>query len=232
MRRRVAGGQDVGHLMLSDREKVFDYIYEHGVWLNGGNESTLSGLGSELRATEVVRSGLHEMLASIGSQSLLDVGCGDFTWMQQVDLGGRDYIGIDIVEGVIADNIERFSSERRAFRCVDAVSQDLPIADVVLCREILFHLSFADGHRLLRNIQRSGASHIIATSDTATAFNSNIRTGDYRVLNLNRGPYRFPAPLSWIADDGVVPGRRLGVWKLNEISGPDWRTEGVQVGRP
>jgi SAM-dependent methyltransferase len=217
LRRRIGQGLDVKYLSLQDRRDVFDYVYENGVWLGGREEGALSGPGSEFSTTKRVRDGLPKLLSNIDGRSLLDVGCGDFNWMQHVDLVGVDYLGVDIVQAVIADNNKRFGSENRRFRHLDAISEDLPIADAVLCREILFHLSFADGRQLLRNVKRSGASHLIATSDTANRFNSNIKTGDFRALNLQRGPYRFPAPLTWIADDDVMPGRILGVWDVTNI---------------
>jgi hypothetical protein len=148
---------------------------------------------------------------------LLDIGCGDFTWMQHVDLGA-DYIGIDVVPSVISANENAFGSMTRTFHCIDAVDDPLPTADAVLCREVLFHLSFGDIERLVGNVRISGARYLIATSDTCTAFNANIRTGDYRLLNLRRRPFRFPRPQVWLPDDSRVGGRGLGVWSLEDIS--------------
>lgn len=216
MKRRLAREQDISHLFAADRKQVFDHIYDQGVWLERGDQVTRSGSGSELAATTQVRHFLPALLANIGARSVLDIGCGDFTWMQHVDLGA-DYIGIDIVSPVIRANEKAFGSMTRTFYCVDAVDDPLPGADAVLCREVLFHLSFADIARLVNNVQRSGARYLIATSDTCTAFNADIRTGDYRLLNLRRRPFRFPRPQAWLPDDARVSGRGLGAWSLEEI---------------
>ncbi len=216
MKRRMAREQNIGHLFAADRKQVFDQIYTQGVWLESADQVTRSGAGSELAATTQVRDFLPALLARIGARSMLDIGCGDFTWMQHVDLGA-DYIGIDVVASVISANEDTFGSMTRTFYCIDAVDDPLPRADAVLCREVLFHLSFADIERLVGNVRISGARYLIATSDTRTAFNANIRTGDYRMLNLRRRPFRFPRPQVWLPDDSRVSGRGLGVWSLEEI---------------
>jgi len=216
MKRRLARDQNISHLFAADRKQAFDQIYAEGVWLERGDQVARSGSGSEFAATTQVRRFLPALLTHVGARSLLDIGCGDFTWMQHVDLD-VGYIGIDIVPSVIKANDSAFGSMSRTFHCIDAVDEPLPRADAVLCREVLFHLSLADIERLVGNVRRSGARFLIATTDTCTAFNADIRTGDYRLLNLRRRPFRFPGPLAWSPDDSRVSGRGLGVWSLTEI---------------
>jgi len=217
MSRRAAQGMNIGHLALKDRRQVFGYVYEQGVWLNGQSEGARSGLGSELEATQILRERLSTVLRPLGTASLLDIGCGDFTWMQHVELGEIRYLGVDIVQSVIDSDQERFGSGNRSFQCLDAVSEPLPAADVALCREVLFHLSFADGRSLLANVRRAGIRYLIATTDGGTAFNADITTGDFRVINLHRRPYRFPEPEAWIPDDSVVSGRGRGLWSVKTL---------------
>ncbi|SCG60864.1 class I SAM-dependent methyltransferase [Micromonospora halophytica] len=216
LRRRAARGVDVGYLFAGSRRQVFEQIYRQGAWLKGEQQWSRSGAGSEIEATGELRAALPGVLARLGARSLLDVGCGDFNWMREVELG-VEYTGVDIVESVIRANTESHASPHRSFRCLDAVQGPLPRADAVLCREVLFHLSFADAERVLANIRSCGARHLIATSDDATGFNADIRTGDFRLLNLRRRPFTFPAPLHRIADDAVQPGRGIGVWRIEDI---------------
>ncbi|MFF5173156.1 class I SAM-dependent methyltransferase [Micromonospora sp. NPDC000089] len=216
-RKRSARGLPVDYLFAGSRAKVFEQVYHHGVWMMTDDQQSRSGTGSALGATGQLREALPGLLARLGARSLLDVGCGDFNWMSEVDLGAVEYTGVDIVPSVIQDNLARHRTAKRSFRCLDAVTEALPQADAVLCREVLFHLSFSDAERLLDNIRSSGARHLIATTDTATGFNSDIRTGDFRLLNLRRRPFAFPEPLHVIADDVVQPGRGVGVWRIEEI---------------
>ncbi|MFF3855558.1 methyltransferase [Micromonospora sp. NPDC002575] len=216
LRRRRARGQDVGYLDAPDRRQVFAEIYDRGIWLTEENADCLSGAGSSLRSTAQLREALPALLTRLGATSLLDLGCGDFTWMRHVDLG-VPYVGVDIVPGVVEANRRQHATPQRTFHCLDAVSEPLPAADAVLCREVLFHLSLADARRVLDNVGESGARYLIATTDEATGFNSDIKTGDFRVLNLRRRPFSFPAPLCQFADDAVQAGRVLGVWRTADL---------------
>jgi len=118
---------------------------------------------------------------------------------------------------VIKENNRLYANEKRRFLCLNAVNDELPDADVVLCREILFHLSFADALALLKNVKRPNVQYLIATTDSATLFNADVRSGDFRVLNLRKAPFRLPAP-QFVIDDSVSwPGRTMGVWRRDCI---------------
>ena len=154
------------------------------------------------------------LLRRLGCETLLDVGCGDWNWMREVSLP-CDYVGIDIVPEVIEAN-RRYERAGVEFVVGDAIEGPLPEADVALCREVLFHLSFHDGLAVLANI-RATARWLLATSDTAIWFNSDIETGDYRRINLERAPYRLPRPHAVISDDGVCRGRVLALWATADL---------------
>lgn len=213
-RRRARAGLGTVHLAEATVQGRFASIYRNGIWKMTEAQSSLSGKGSELAATASVSEGLARILAELGCRKLVDVGCGDWTWMRHVPLN-CDYLGVDIVPDVIAANTV-FATDRVRFMVLDAIRDPLPAADVALCREVLFHLSFEDGLSVLRNICRS-CNHLIATTD-ATWFNSDIRTGDFRMLNLRRRPFRLPAPLLSVQDDSVTPCRTLGVWPTATVA--------------
>jgi hypothetical protein len=81
---------------------------------------------------------------------------------------------------------------------------------------VLFHLSFRDGMAALANIQ-AAARWLLATSDTEIWFNSDIETGDYRRINLERAPYRLPRPRAVISDESVFRGRMLALWASADL---------------
>lgn len=196
------------------RAARFTAIYDQGMWQLGEGERPLSGPGSSLAATASLRDQLPGLLGTLGSGTLLDVGCGDLTWLRTLNL--ERYIGVDIVPSVIADNQKVMPQHE--FHCLDAVVDDLPDADTVLCREVLFHLSFADIKALIANLQKKDRKWLIATTDTASEFNADIDSGDFRLLNLRRHPFRFGEPHAEISDDGHVPGRKLLVWPLGSLN--------------
>ena len=64
--------------------------------------------------------------------------------MKEVDLP-CNYIGLDIVKEVIEENRQQYADEGIKFDHHNAVEDKLPeTSDIVLCREVLFHLSFED----------------------------------------------------------------------------------------
>lgn len=213
---RAARRQNVEHLKERSLAGRFSAIYRNGVWLNDRAQGSLSGLGSEVERTKSIRLQLPELIARLNTRTLLDIGCGDFNWMRELNIN-CDYIGVDCVKDVIARNNATFGSPHRIFFTLDATADPLPQADTVLCREILFHLSFEDIAALIRNVRASGATTLIATTDLATDFNADIWSGDFRMLNFHKSPFHFPPPEFSIPDDEVTSGRTLGVWELSNL---------------
>ena len=63
--------------------KVFDKIYEKNTW---GSEESRSGPGSTEKQTRRIREALPTILNNFGIKSMLDLPCGDWNWMKDVDL--------------------------------------------------------------------------------------------------------------------------------------------------
>ena len=202
--------------LRGDRKENFAAIYDQKVWTHGSDEAPLSGHGSSLQATAEFRKALPEIVERVKAKTLLDLGCGDFTWMQHVELK-CDYIGVDIVPSVIERNQRGFSSPHRSFQITDFVDTAPPRADIVLCREVLFHLSLKDALAGLRNALTSGCSHFLLTSDSSAIFNADIQSGDFRTLNLEKRPFRLPPAQVRIEDAALSNGRHMGLWTAAEI---------------
>jgi SAM-dependent methyltransferase len=216
MYRMARGQENISHLLQEKRADRFYKIYENGVWLNGRDSGSLSGSGSEVENTSKIREELPKVLVQLEVKSLLDIGCGDWNWMQHVELPCK-YIGVDLVPSVIQRNTIKFGSSSRKFMVLDAVEEPLPDCDAILSREVIFHLSFSDGLSLIKNVMQSHARYLFATSDPDKIINTDIRTGDFRFLNLERDPFRFPAPFMDILDDGLSKARRVCVWRLDDF---------------
>lgn len=215
-RYRYALGHNVVHLLQPSRAASFATVYEKGLWLSDDANGSRSGLGSEIKNTRSVRDHLPLLLAELGVKRLLDVGCGDWNWMRHVNLE-CDYIGADIVPSVIEKNIHDFARPGVQFVVLDGVAQALPACDAVLCREVVFHLPFADAHKLLRNVRRSAATYLLITSEDKVAINFDVVAGDFRPLDLRKAPFHFPAPMKTIADDSVNSTRYIGVWRVADL---------------
>jgi SAM-dependent methyltransferase len=203
-------------------EETFSEVFHNNEW---GDPESVSGVGSNLQQTRVVRAELPGLLREIGARSLLDVPCGDFHWMALVELPVERYIGGDLVAELVARNQERYGGPGREFRRLDLLSDPLPRADAVFCRDCLVHLSHADVRTALRNIRASGAEYLITTTFPEQRRNRDIVTGEWRPLNLQAAPYGFPPPLRLIdeqsTDAGALyPDKSLAVWRVHDIPAP------------
>lgn len=203
-----------------DLAERFALIYRTNLW---GAETSQSGLGSELDATLSLRRGLTHLLSSLGVTSILDLPCGDFTWIAQMDLSGIHYLGADIVPEIAATNAAHYGrSGQIDFRELDLVNDPLPAADLILCRDCLVHLSFANIHRAIANVKRSGARWLLTTTFPDAPTNRDIEDGDWRVLNFEHAPFLFSAPLAVINEGCAEAGgdyadKSLALWRVADL---------------
>ena len=201
-------------------EEVFTSIYKEKHW--GGRDSA-SGPGSDDLQTDVLVTGLASVLRGLNARTLLDIPCGDFHWMRKVDLTGIDYTGADIVRELIARNSQLFGRGHLRFQHLDLMQGPLPGADLILCRDCLVHFSYTDIRRALRVMIASDSRYLLTTTFPARTGNFDIATGNWRPLNLQAPPFRFPTPLR-ILDEGCSEGegayadKCLGLWKISDLS--------------
>jgi SAM-dependent methyltransferase len=103
--------------------EAFGRIYANQGW--GG--TWCSGAGSDPDANqaylEFVRCFMHEH----GIRTVVDLGCGDFRIGRRIAETGVHYVGIDIVQDLIARNQREFADENVEFACLDiACGRSLP----------------------------------------------------------------------------------------------------------
>ena len=206
-------GRETDHFR-GDLKQRFSFMYDTGFWVGGDSSGPLSGWGSSVESTKALRDELPALLREIRATSLIDIGCGDFTWMKLIDLP-CSYVGIDIVPSVIEHNAQQFARADRSFAVTDACSEPVPTADVALCREVLFHLSFADSLRLMANVSASGARYLLATTNPHVALNLDIPSGEHSDRNLELAPLNLGPPDRTLWDGAVAKDRVLGLWKLH-----------------
>jgi hypothetical protein len=206
-------------LQAKSAEHIFTEIHAGNSW--GGRES-VSGPGSDPEQTAVIVRELPAMLRRHAVRSMLDVPCGDFHWMRQVDLSGIDYTGADIVKSLVETNNSRFGSESVRFVHLDLIAGPVPRVDLVFCRDCLVHLSNADVARCLANIARSGATYLLTSVFPEATQNRDIATGHWRALNLNLPPFSFPAPLELVNErctegNGAFKDKSLALWRIADL---------------
>jgi SAM-dependent methyltransferase len=165
---------------------------------------------------------LPRLLRRLGARSLLDAGCGDFHWMAHVELDGVEYIGVDVVPELIEENRRRHGRPGRSFIEADLISDPLPRADAILCRDTLIHLPDALLLAAVANIARSGASYLLASTFVGRGNGPDIVLGDWRPTDLQAPPFSLPEPLELVDDRRLEPpvaeDKRLGVWRLADLA--------------
>lgn len=200
-------------------EERFTHIYKINYW--NSNESG-SGIGSTLEATKSLRFHLPLLFERFSIQSVFDGPCGDFNWMRfVVEKTNIKYCGGDIVSPIIKANQSKYSSDRIKFIQIDLTKQVPPKADLMICRDCLFHLSYKDTKNLLNNFIHSETPYLLTTSyENNNAFsNQDIITGHFRLIDLFSEPYNFPTDTSYRIDDFLPENlaRHMYLWSRDQV---------------
>ena len=173
-------------LGLDDPADRFTKIYKSNHW---NSLESRSGEGSTFENTENIRLELPKLLNKYQINIFLDVPCGDFNWMRYVmEASSIQYIGGDIVPDLIKSNNQRYTDKNISFINLDLTKGPLPTADLMLCRDCLFHLSYDDIKRTLEVFLSSSVNYLLTTSSAAPEGsrlkNSNIITGAVSYTHL------------------------------------------------
>ena len=204
---------------FASKEGVFTSIWRNNYW---GSGESLSGPGATLEQTENLRKQMPVMFSRMGIWSVFDAPCGDMNWMQHVlEDANFTYLGGDIVGKIISVNQRRFANAKVGFVKFDMTADMFPTADVWLCRAVLYHLSNQDVYLALEQFAASNIKYILTTNCPTSEdhINVDIRTGDWRPLNLMLPPFNFPRESLWEIDDYVEPHPpvTLVLWSREQI---------------
>lgn len=198
-------------------EQRFNWVSKNNAW---GNDESVSGPGSTLAYTANLRKRLPPLFRKYAIRVVFDAPCGDFNWMKEVVRAiPINYLGGDIVRPLVDMNRQRYQSEQVAFRHFDITKDIFPDADILICRDCLFHLSFADIESFLKGFVRSNIRYLLTTTHINDGFeNRDILSGGFRKIDLFKGPFFFPTPLEEI-DDWIEPQqpRVMGLWRREDL---------------
>jgi hypothetical protein len=200
-------------------KETFTHIKEQDAW---NSSESVSGEGSELKATKELSRLLPGLLEKHEITAFLDIPCGDFNWMQYVDLEKVRYIGGDIVESLIDSNRKQYSNDNREFLVTDLTNDKLPKVDVVFSRDCLVHLSYKDIYKALKRIKESESTYVLLTSFYNCKKNRNIITGQWRKINFELFPFYFKKPIDIIDEKYTLKGEHysdkvMALWKVSEL---------------
>jgi hypothetical protein len=222
--------EDIGQSDLSGPAK-FEAIYTEQLWLKAvpksiNEDGSVSGHGSTEQSTRVFREGLERFLLDVEARTLLDAPCGDFNWMKLVKMPTvREYIGGEVVRGLVDELTAKYrvlpageQSPNRRFLLLDIRQDPLPNANVWLCKDCLQHLSIADIHSVLRNARMSSIDYYLFSNHTGVASNTDIKTGQFRPVDLTLEPFNLPQPFAQLRDMPIdAEARYIGIWRKEDL---------------
>jgi hypothetical protein len=161
---------------------------------------------------------LPNVLDVLGVRTLVDAPCGDMNWMRHLKYSFKRFIGIDAVPSIVDRLKQESFPDEYHFQTGNIVTDILPQADALFCRDCLVHLPFADIHNALRLWKLAGFKHVMATTFTRHTQNTDCQIGGWRTLNLQAAPFFLPDPAHIVPDnEGFgedLNDKAIGVWIL------------------
>ena len=176
-----------------EMRSAFEGIYRNAVWGRNGADAGTSGFGSALRTTRVYRTWLEEFLFDADIHSVVDAGCGDWTFSKAIDWKGIDYKGFDIVPSVIEKDKAAYTKANVHFFTANIVDDELPPADLIIVKQVLQHLPNSAVQRFLKQLPKYKHALIVEDVDSMTlsAKNVDIEPGAFRFLDVTRPPFNL-----------------------------------------
>jgi len=167
---------------------TFNRIYAEGTWGRDLSGKGISGTGSTLEITREYRAYVEDFMKKQRVRSVVDAGCGDWSFSSAMNWGDASYLGVDIASDVIAAVRNKHETGKIKFQVGD-ITDELPAADLLISKDVLQHLSNSLVHKFIRNNLRKGKyKWVILTNDRGRE-NRDIANGGYRAIDLAAPPF-------------------------------------------
>lgn len=166
------------HLKKKGVEQIFSDIYKNNEW--GGQRGTFySGEGTHSPGTLLYIEKLSAFINNNNVKTVLDIGCGDFAIMSKIlEKVDVRYAGADVVPELIEHHQQHYANEKTSFIRLNAITEELPDADLVTIRQVLQHLSNEQISKILSKLSKF--KYVIISE--------HILLGDFVVPNLDKIP--------------------------------------------
>jgi hypothetical protein len=177
--------------MKTNKNKIiFESIYSKKIWNNGDPTIPLSGPGSSLENASSCSKLLNEFIYKSKCSSILDLGCGDLTWISKTNFfrdKNLNYTGVDIVQSIIESHSINYPMH--TFMCKDLVSfKDTNFSSVIIIRDVIFHLKNIEILTIFENIKNK-FNFILITSCNNTVNTDNFDKWNFSEKNLHIAPF-------------------------------------------
>jgi hypothetical protein len=191
-------------------------IYNKKLW-GGSSFDFYSGIGSH--DPKIIMPYLDVLIAFLKSFKyplvVCDLGCGDFNIGKNLVKHSKKYIAIDIVESLIFRNKKLFHANNLEFICLDISKDEIPLADCIILRQVLQHLSNTEIENVVKKLSRY--KYIILTEHLPSGnFMSNkdiisgqgIRLKQNSGVNLLEPPFNFKSKEQKILTDYTLENNK------------------------
>ena len=167
---------------------TFNRIYATGRWATDAAGKGTSGSGSTLEITREYRAYIEDFIKKHEVNSVIDAGCGDWSYSSVIDWGDASYLGIDIASDVIVPVRTKYETGKVKFQVGD-ITEELPAADLLISKDVLQHLSNDLIHKFIKNNLRKGKYKWVILTNDRSSDNQDIPIGAYRGIDLTAPPF-------------------------------------------
>jgi 2-polyprenyl-3-methyl-5-hydroxy-6-metoxy-1,4-benzoquinol methylase len=185
------------------KKKIFTTIYKSKHWVQ--NSSLLpkefisaSGHGSNINTKQhnELTFNFLELIKNYKINSILDMPCGDFLWIKNIIQNSKiDYLGVDIVDELIANNKKLYQNENINFEISDIVDfKTSKKFDLVLIRDLFIHIKNIDITKILHNLKLMNIKYV-ALNSYMNEKNIDVIIGQHRKINLLIEPFNLKEPI-------------------------------------
>jgi hypothetical protein len=167
---------------------TFNRIYAEGTWGKDGAGKGTSGTGSTLEITREYRAYVEDFMTKHSVKSVVDAGCGDWSFSSAMDWGDASYLGVDIASDVIAAVRNKHEKGKIKFQVGD-ITDELPAAELLISKDVLQHLSNELVHKFIRNNLKKGKYKWVILTNNRGSENRDVASGGYRAIDLAAPPF-------------------------------------------
>lgn len=176
-------------------EKAFQTIFNDKSWGTNLDNRPSSGPASWIRMAQPFSDWLFgEFLVQNNIQRIVDIGCGDWQYMREMDLSEYSYIGVDCVKDIVTYNNRKFGKQNVEFIHNDGSNADnLPTGDVYVVKDVMQHWTNIYVVNFLKKvIAQKKCRFIVVVNDyqQETETQDVKHLGDTRPLNSQLNPLK------------------------------------------
>lgn len=191
--KQIKSGNLQDNKQIKNNKQIFENIYTNSIWNNKDSNVPLSGPGSSLDNTKACTEFLDEFIINNNCESVLDLGCGDLTWIPHTQFFNNiniKYTGIDIVENLIIHHSTKYSQKQ--FYCKDITKinefDNIEKSSIIIIRDVIFHLTNDEINNIFNNIKNK-FDYIAITSCKNNINTNNFDRWMFSEKNIHIEPF-------------------------------------------